>query len=54
MDLLVQSQQLKQKNKWKIIEVNNEDTRMVVIDVVLVSVLLTLNRFDSFFWCFYC
>ena len=29
MDLLVQSQQLKQQNKWKIIKVNNEDTRMV-------------------------
>ena len=49
--LLVKSQQWKNKNTvWNLFKVNNKDT----YDVVLVSLLLTLNRFDTLLWRFLC
>ena len=37
-----------------IYKVNNKDTRTTSFDVFLVSFMLTLNRFYTLFWCFYC
>ena len=46
---LVQIQQYKhQYNVWNLFKVID------VIDLVLVSLLLTLNRFETMFWCFHC
>ena len=39
---------------WKMFKVNNKGSRIDVIDVVLVSWLLTLSRFYTLFWCFHC
>ena len=42
--LLVQNQQWKhQKNIWNLFKVNNKDTGTTSFDVVLASLLLTLN-----------
>ena len=54
--LLVQSQQWKyQNNVWNLFKVNNKETRTMndVIDIFLKSLLLTLSRFSTFFWCLY-
>ena len=49
--LLVQSQQWNhQNNKWHLLKVNNKD----IHNVVLKYLLLTLNRFDTLFWCIHC
>ena len=44
------------KNTRKICEICSKLTMKTpdVIDAVLVSLLLTLNGFRTFFWCFYC
>ena len=49
--LLVQKQQWKhQNNVWNLFKVNNKDTRRLV----LVSLLLSLNRIHTLFWCYHC
>ena len=39
------------KKRWRN-KVNNKDTREMVNDIVLASLLLTLNKFHTFFYCF--
>ena len=49
--LLVKSQEWKhQDNVWNLFKISNKDFR----DVVLVSLLLTLNGFHTLFWYFHC
>ena len=53
--LLVQSQQCKHQNSvWNLFKVYNKDTRTtsltLFIDVILMSLLLTLNRFHTLLW----
>ena len=37
------------RKKWNIFKVNNKDTRAMSNDVVLLSLLLTLNLYHTFF-----
>ena len=55
-NILVEGQKLKHRsNVWNLFKVNNKDTRQNdVDDVVLLSLLLTWNRFHTLIWCFYC
>ena len=41
------------KTMWKLFRVHNKDTRTTA-DVVLESLLLTLNKFYTLFWSFHC
>ena len=51
--LLDQSHRRKpQMNVQDLLKVNNKDTRPKVIDVILVSLLLTLNTFHIMLYCF--
>ena len=42
-----------QKNMWNLFKVNKKDSKNVN-DIVIGSLLLTLNRFRILFWCFHC
>ena len=47
LESLTQSHQRKyEMNVWNLLKVNNKDTRTMPIDIVLVSLLLTSNRFQ--------
>ena len=53
--LLVESKQWKhQNNVWNLFKINKKGTRSNTIEVVQVSLLLTLNRYHKLFWCFHC
>ena len=52
--LLFRSQQWKHSKKvWNLFKVKNKHQDYIK-DVVLVSLLLTLKKFYTLFWCFYC
>ena len=52
--LLVQSQQCKhQNNLWNLFNLAKRHHNGIIV-IVLVSLLLTLDRFQILFWCFHC
>ena len=52
--LLVQIKQWEEQNiMWNLLKVDNSDTKTMV-GTNLLSLLLTLNIFQTTFWCFHC